>query len=142
MRHYLYIGKTTNIPKDESGQDFDAVYCFEKGQRISSDVENDPKFKYYLIVLQKTNNEIKSAIDVVESEWKDFTDLPLELELITDDEDKMQRNFKSLFLNCSHECVIFKSQVVGFFEESEVASKRARKLLLQVSTKKKWMFWK
>ncbi|MEP6262823.1 MAG: hypothetical protein ABJ092_14700 [Gillisia sp.] len=137
----LYLAKTNGIPKDNSGTDFEVVYCIENNNEISSDLKEIADLKYFLIVLQKTGADLENGIRKVEAEWKKFSDLNLELEFITDNLTKMTKSFKNLLKECDNETVIFKSQAVGFHENSVNETKEARKLLLGVATKSKLNFW-
>ena len=137
----LYLCKTNGIPKDENGEEFEVVYCLEGHKEISTELKQNTNSRYLLIILQKTKAELKTGMRNVETEWNSFTDLTLEIEHITNDLKKIKRNFRELLLGCETETVIFKSQVVCFDEKSIIESKEARKLILGVSTKSKWIFW-
>jgi hypothetical protein len=137
----LYLGKTNNIPKDENGKDFDVLYCLENSKKVSIELEENTDLRYSLVILQKTRVELNYAIKNVKSEWNNFIDLPLEIEHISKELQKMTRNFRELILEADDESVIFKSQVVGYDEKSVIESKEARKLILKVATKSKWNFW-
>ena len=144
MKHIyynLYIGKTNSIPKDENGKDFDVVYSVQNDKKISAELQKNKDLRYSLLILQKTRTELDAAIKYVKSEWKSFTDLPLEIEHISEELQKMTRNFRELIVDADDESVIFKSQVVGYDKKSEIESKQARKLILKVATKSKWNFW-
>ena len=138
----LFLAKTNGIPKDNSGEDFEVVYCIENNNEISSDLEEIADLKYFLIVLQKTEADLENGKRKVQAEWKKFSDLNLELELITNDLRKMTNSFRNLLKECNNETVIFKSQAVGFHENSVNETKEARKLILGVATKSKLNFWK
>ncbi len=137
----LFLAKTNGIPKDNSGEDFEVVYCIENINEISSDLEKIADLKYFSIILQKTGADLDNGIRQVETEWKKFSDLNLELEFITNDLRKMTNSFRHLLKECSDETVIFKSQAVGFHENSVNETKGARKLILGVATKSKLNFW-
>jgi len=137
----LYLGKTNSIPKDENGKDFDVVYCIKDNKIISAELEKNNYLRYSLLILQKTRTELDDAIKNVKSEWNNFTDLPLEIEHISKELQKMTRNFRELIIDADDESVIFKSQVVGYDDKSVIESKEARKLILKVATKSKWNFW-
>lgn len=137
----LYLGKTNEIPKDENGKEFEVVYCFENDKETSPELGKNPNLKYYLIVLQKSKSDLKSGMLNVKMEWNIFTDLKLEIEHITDDLKRIKRNFRELLMDSETETIIFKSQVVGFDENSAIELKEARKLILGISTKSKWNFW-
>ena len=144
MKHIyynLYLGKTNSIPKDENGKDFDVVYCIKDNKIISAELEKNNYLRYSLLILQKTRTELDDAIKNVKSEWNNFTDLPLEIEHISKELQKMTRNFRELIIDANDESVIFKSQVVGYDDKSVIESKEARKLILKVATKSKWNFW-
>ncbi|TPV31161.1 hypothetical protein FJ651_15355 [Paucihalobacter ruber] len=132
---------TNGIPKDENGMEFEVVYCLENDKKISSELKNDSDLRYFLIILQKTKDDLENGILNVQNEWKSFSDLSLEFEFITDYKNKMTKNFRELLNECDHETVIFKSQVVGFNNKSMAELKEARKLILRVATKSKWNFW-
>jgi hypothetical protein len=138
----LYLGKTNSIPKDENGKDFDVVYSLEDSKKISAELEENTHLRYSLVILQKTRAELNYAIKNVKLEWNNFTDLPIEIEHISKELQKMTRNFRELILEADDESVIFKSQVVGYDEKSVIESKEARKLILKVATKSKWNFWR
>jgi hypothetical protein len=137
----LYLGNTNKIPKDENGNEFDVVYCLEKGKKISADLEKNSDLRYLLVILQKTRIERNYAIEQIKSEWNNFTELPLEIEHISQELQKIKRPFRELILDADDESVIFKYQVVGYDKNSVLESKEARKLILRVSTKSKWNFW-
>lgn len=137
----LYLCKTNGIPKDENGEKFQVVYCLEKDEEISNELEQNQNFRYLLIVLQKTNADLKNGKQNVKAEWNSFTDLNLEIENITNNLKNITRNFRELLLDCEEETVVFKSQIVGFNEKSLTELKEARKLILGVATKSKWNFW-
>ncbi|HRE78100.1 MAG TPA: hypothetical protein PLL09_09790 [Flavobacterium sp.] len=137
----LYLGETNGIPKDEYGKEFEVVYCLEKDKKISSEIEKDSDLRYFLIVLQKTRTDLENGILNVKTEWGSFSDLPLEIEFITDYRIKMTKKNRELLNECENETVIFKSQVVGFNDKSIIESKVARKLILGVATKSIWNFW-
>jgi hypothetical protein len=137
----LYLGETNRIPKDENGNDFDVVYCLERGEKISAEFEKNPDLRYLFVILQKTRDEQIYAIQQIKSEWNSFTELPLEIEHISQELPKIKRPFRELILDADDGGVIFKSQVVGYDKNSVFESKEARKLILRVSTKSKWNFW-
>ncbi len=137
----LYLGKINGIPKDESGKEFDVVYCLENDKVISSKLEKNSNLRYLLIVLQKTRADLNSGMRNAKSQWNSFSDLSLELEHITHHRSRMKKNFRELLNECEDETVIFKSQVVGFDAKSVTESKEARRLILGVATKSKWNFW-
>lgn len=139
--HYLYLGKTNEIPKDENNEEFQAIYCLEENKEVSSDFEKNSNLNYFLIVLQKTSMELDNAMENVKSDWNSFTSLNLELEFITDYQNRMTKSFRKLFNDCENETVIFKSQVVGFNEKSLMEINEAKKLILGAATKSKWNFW-
>lgn len=142
MENYnLYLAKTIQIPKDENGEEFQVIYIVDSKKEISPEIEENLNLQYAFIVLQKTQKEIDSANEIVINEWKNLSDLPIELELITDNLENITREFRKLVINVDVETVIFKTQVVGFDELSECEKNGARKLLLDVSTKSKWNFW-
>ena len=132
---------TNGIPKDENGMEFEVVYCLENDKKISSELKNDSDLRYFLIILQKTKDDLENGILNVQKEWKSFSDLSLELEFITDYKNKRTKNFRELLNECDNETVIFKSQVVGFNNKSMAELKEARNLILRVATKSKWNFW-
>lgn len=144
MKHIyynLYLGKTNSIPKDENGRDFHVVYCVEDDKKISVEFEKNNSLKYSLLILQKTRMDLDRAMKNVKSEWNGFTDLPLKIEHISEELQKMTRDFREVIMEANDESVIFKSQVVGYDENSVIESKEARKLILKVATKSKWNFW-
>ncbi|MBN8567282.1 MAG: hypothetical protein J0M25_11185 [Flavobacteriales bacterium] len=137
----LYLGKINGIPKDEYGKEFEVVYCLEKSKEISSEIEKDSDLRYFLIILHKTRADLENGIQKVKTEWISFSDFSLEIEFITDSRNKMTKKIRELLKECENETIIFKSQVVGFNENSVFESKKARKLILGVATKSIWNFW-
>jgi hypothetical protein len=137
----LYLAKTSKIPKDKNGNDFDVVYCLEIEKEISSELELNSNLRYIFIVLQKTRENLYNGMENVKLEWESFSNSSIEIEYITNDLKQIKKEFRKLFLKCDDETVIFKSQVVGFDKTSKKELNTARKLILGVSTKSKWNFW-
>lgn len=136
----LYLGRVNGIPKDEKGNEFEIVYCVENNRNISN-IENNTDLNFFLIILQKTEDNLNESFEKVKTEWKDFSNLSLKLEHITDKKNRIKRNFRELLNETENEVIIFKSQAVGFDKTSKNELEQARKLILEVAIKSKWNFW-
>ena len=137
----LYLGKVSEIPKNESGEDFEVVYMLESQKEYSTLSEENKNLKYYFIILQRTKLNLEMSIETVKTEWEDFSETKIELEHITNNIKKIKRSFRQEILESKNESIIFKTTLVGFDQTSRKESDKAKKFILKVSTKHEWNFW-
>ena len=137
----LYLGKVSEIPKNESGEDFEVVFVLESQKEYSSLSEKNKNLRYFFIILQRTKLDLEMSLETVKTEWEDFSEAKIELEHITNNIKRIKKSFRQVILECKNESVIFKTTLVGFDQTSKKESEEAKKIILKASTKDEWNFW-
>jgi hypothetical protein len=133
----LYIGRTNQLPPEESKNQHEIIFCLEDFEK---EVKN-LKMEYLVLVLFKTSDYLDSDNEYIKIEWKELTDGEISIELISKNPKHIKNHLKKIFNDFENNTVLFKSPFVGFSNNSEAGYKSAYSLLRKSSLKPFWNFW-